>query len=60
MPNLDPWINQQNNNKNKEESITTSKLENHLVSIRDEHEKRIRPKHHPTYNERHEEFQIVL
>jgi hypothetical protein len=55
LPNLDPWINQQNNNKNKE-TITESKFENYLLSIRDEHEKRIGPKHHPTYNERHQKI----
>jgi hypothetical protein len=58
MPNLDPWINQHNSNKNEseEESTTPTKFENHLLSIRDENEKRIGPKHHPTYNERHEEI----
>jgi hypothetical protein len=56
LPNLDPWINQQNSNKNKEESTTTSELENHLLSIRDEHQNRIGPKHHPTYNERHQKI----
>ena len=55
MPNLDPWINQQNSNKN-EESTTPTKFENHFLSIRDEHEKRIGPKHHPTYNERHQKI----
>jgi hypothetical protein len=55
MPNLDPWINQQNSNKN-EEAITKSKFENHLLSIKDEHQKMIRPNCHPTYNERHQKF----
>jgi hypothetical protein len=55
LPNLDSWIDQQNNNKNKE-TITESKFENHLLSSRDEHEKRIGPKHHPTYNERHQKI----
>ena len=31
-------------------------MKNHLLSIRDEHEKRIGPKHHPTYNERHKKI----
>ncbi|MGZ5491320.1 MAG: hypothetical protein ACXWFC_13790 [Nitrososphaeraceae archaeon] len=52
MPNLDPWINQ------NEEHITTktitNKFKNHLLSIKDEHQKRIRPNLFPTYNERHE------
>jgi hypothetical protein len=52
MPNLDPWMNQQS----EEEFPKPTKFENHLLSIRDEHEKRIGPKHHPTYNERHEEI----
>jgi hypothetical protein len=44
MPNLDPWINQ---------NEATNKFENHLLSIKAEHQKRIRPNlHHPTYNER--------
>ena len=40
MPNLDPWVNQYNNY----EDITTNtvnKLENHLLSIRAEHQKMI-------------------
>ena len=33
----------------------TNKFENHLLSIKAEHQKRIRPNlHYPTYNERHE------
>ena len=56
MPNLDPWINQ-----NEEHMVTTktitNKIENHLISIKDEHQKRIRPNlHHPIYNERHEKI----
>ena len=50
MPNLDPWINQQNSNKNEEASTTPTKFQNHLLSLRDEHQKRIRPKLHPIYN----------
>jgi hypothetical protein len=44
MPNMDPWINQ---------NEATNKFENHLLSIRDERQKMIRPNCHPTYNERH-------
>ncbi len=47
MPNLDPWINQN-------EAI--NKFENHLLSIKDERQKMIRPNCHPTYNERHEKI----
>jgi hypothetical protein len=50
MPNLDPWINQ------NEEHIDTNKFENHLLSIKAEHQKRIIPNLHPTYNERHEKI----
>jgi hypothetical protein len=48
MPNMDPWINQQNE--------ATNKLENQLLSIRDERQKMIRPNCHPTYNERHQKI----
>ena len=59
MPNLDPWVNQENNNKEEEHIDTktiTNKFENHLLSIKAEHQKRIRPNLHPTYNERHEKI----
>ena len=54
MPNLDPWI-----NKNEEHMVTTKTInifENHLISIKAEHQKRIRPNLHPTYNERHQKI----
>ena len=55
MPNLEPWI-----NKNEEHMMVpktiTNKFENHLLSIKDEHQKRIRPNLHPTYNERHQKI----
>ena len=57
MPNLDPWINK-NNNKN-EDTVTntiTDKFVNHLLSIRDERQRMIYPNCHPTYNERHEKI----
>jgi hypothetical protein len=47
MPNLDPWINQ---------NEITNTFENHLLSFRTEHQKRIRPNLHPAYNERHEKI----
>jgi hypothetical protein len=56
MLNLDHWINQQNSNIKNEESTTPTKFENHSLSIRDEHQNRIGPKHHPTYNERHQKI----
>ena len=52
MPNLDPWINQN-------EDMTTKKInqfENHLMSIKDERQKMIYPNCHPTYNERHQKI----
>jgi hypothetical protein len=52
LPNLDPWMNQQS----EEESPKPSKFENHLLSIKDERQKMIHPKSHPTYNERHEKI----
>jgi hypothetical protein len=47
LPNLDPWINQNEG---------TNKFENHLLSIRDERKRMIRPNCHPTYNKRHEKI----
>jgi hypothetical protein len=49
MPNLDPWINQN-------EDIAKNKFENHLLSIKPERQKMIHPHSHPTYNERHEKI----
>ena len=53
MPNLDPWVNQNNNDY---EDMTTktiiNKFENHLLSIRAERQEMIHPSSHPTYNER--------
>jgi hypothetical protein len=56
LPNLDRWINQ-NSIKNEEQMATktiTNKFENHLLSIKDKHQRRIRPNLHPTYNEYNE------
>ena len=55
MPNLDPWVNQ---NNNYEEMTTKSinKFENHLLSIKTEREKMIHPNSYPTYNERHQKI----
>jgi hypothetical protein len=35
---------------------TINKFENHLLSIKAEHQKRIRPNSHPAYNEHHEKI----
>jgi hypothetical protein len=65
MPNLDPWMNQQNSNRNdaneeqqqeKEEFTTSNKFEKQLLSIKDERQRMIYPNCHPTYNERHEKI----
>jgi hypothetical protein len=55
LPNLDPWI-----NRNEEHMMTTktitNKFEIHLLSIKTERQKMIHPNSHPTYNERHEKI----
>jgi uncharacterized NAD(P)/FAD-binding protein YdhS len=61
MPNLDPWINQYKKNQQITTTATATieeknKFENHLLSIRDEHQKMIRPNCHPTYNETYEKI----
>jgi hypothetical protein len=55
LPNLDPWINQNEEHMVATNTIT-SKFENHLLSIRDERQEMIRPNCHPTYNERHQKI----
>jgi hypothetical protein len=52
MPNLDPWVHQNNNDYEDMNTKIINKFENHLLSIRDEHQKMIHPNSHPTYNER--------
>ena len=52
MPNLDPWVNQNEDMTTK----TINKFENHLLSIRDERHKMIHPNSHPTYNERQQKI----
>ena len=57
LPNLDPWISQSSSKNEKPMIITAmNKLENDLLSLKDEHKKRIRPNLHATYNEYHEKF----
>ena len=57
MPNLDPWVNQ--NEEHMVATNTINKFENHLLSIKAEHQKRIRPNLHPTYNERYEKWSFI-
>ena len=52
MPNLDPWVNQNEN----ETTNTINNFKNHLLSIKDERQKMIRPNCHPTYNEPHQKI----
>ena len=55
MPNLDPWVNQ-NNNYEDIATKTINKFENHLLSIRAERQERIHPSSHTTYNERQQKI----
>ena len=55
MPNLDPWVNQNEEHMLATNTIT-NKFENHLLSIKTERQKMIHPNSHPTYNERHEKI----
>jgi len=52
LPNLDPWVNQNNNDYKETATKTINKFENHLLSIRAERQEMIHPSSHPTYNER--------
>ena len=57
MPNLDPWVNQYNNNYEDTATKTiTNKFENHLLFIRAERQEMIHPSSHPTYNERQQKI----
>ena len=56
MPNLDPWVNQNNNNYEDMTTKTINKFENHLLSIRAERQEMIHPNSHPTYNERQQKI----
>ncbi len=53
MPNLDPWINQSEYDQ-RISTAESTKLEKHLLSIRTQNQKQIKPKCHPAYNEDHE------
>jgi hypothetical protein len=54
MPNLDPWVNQNNNDYEDmtTKTIIINNFENHLLSVRAERQEMIHPNSHPTYNER--------
>ena len=56
MPNLDPWVNQTNNDYEDMTTKTINKFENHLLSIRAERQEMIHPSSHPTYNERQQKI----
>ena len=60
MPNLDPWVNQNNNNYEDMTTNTINIFENHLLSIKTERQKMIHPKSHPTYNERHQKIIDII
>ena len=56
MPNLDPWVNQSNNDYKDITTKTINNFENHLLSIKTERQKMIHPNSHPTYNERQQKI----
>jgi hypothetical protein len=56
MPNLDPWINQCNNDYEDTATKTINKYENYLLSIRAKRQEMIHPSSHPTYNERQQKI----
>ena len=60
MPNLDPWLNQNNNNYEDMTSNTINIFENNLLSIKTERQNMIHPNSHPTYNERHQKIIEML
>ena len=56
MPNLEPCVNQNNNDYGDMTTKTINKFENHLLSIRAERQEMIHPNSHPTYNERQQKI----
>ena len=56
MPNLDPWVNQNNNDYADMTTQTINKFETHLLSIRAERQTMIHPSSHPSYNERQQKI----
>ena len=59
MPNLDLWINQQNNN-NQDITTKMSNFENCLLSIRDQYQKIRLNSDHPISNERYEKVIEII
>ena len=59
MPNLDLWINQQNNN-NEDTTNTISNFKNCLLSIRDQYQKIRLYSDHPISNERYEKIIEII
>ena len=55
MPNLDPWV-IQNNNYEDMTTKTINNFENHLLSIRAQRQEMIHPRSHPTYNRRQQKI----
>ncbi len=53
MPNLDPWVNQ---NEDMTTKTIINKFENHLLSIRAERQEMIHSSSHPNYNERQQKI----
>ena len=56
MPNLDPWVNQNDNDYKDMTTKTLNNFENHWISIRAERQNMIHPNSHPTYNERQQKI----
>jgi hypothetical protein len=56
MPNLDSWLNQNNNNYEDMTTNTINIFENNLLSIKTERQNMIHPNSHPTYNERQQKI----
>ena len=56
MPNLDPWVNENNNYEDTATKTVTNKFENYLVSVKMERQERIHPSSHTTYNERQQKI----
>jgi hypothetical protein len=60
IPNLHPWVNQNNNNYEDMTTKTINKFENYLLSIRAERQEMIHPNSHPTYNERQQKIIDII
>jgi hypothetical protein len=56
MPNLDPWVNQNNNDYADMTTKTINKFETHLLSVRAERQTMIHPSSYPSYNVRQQKI----